>query len=173
MRKDINEYVFRELMTCEAADSLPRLFNIYYFNMCSISPFHDTYTEEQAKWVECIFDAIKKPQRKIILILRNSDLAGFFMYYINNLTFMMEEIQFTPQCQGTGLLRQLYLYLLSRIPLDTEHVEAYSHKNNIRSQDILAHLGLEKADETPDGYFYHYKGRYDIFRDTIFRGKNA
>lgn len=173
MKKSIDNIIFREMMTCEAADYLPRLFDIYYCNMCSISPSSGTYTEEKAKWIECISAAINKPQRKIILILRDSDLAGFFMYYINNLTFMMEEIQFKPQYQGTGLFRQLYFYLLSRIPLDTEFVEAYSHKNNIKSQSILAHFGLEKTKEPPDGYFYHYKGRYDIFRDTIFRGKNA
>lgn len=42
-------------------------------------------------------------------------------------------------------------------------VEAYAHKDNIKSQMILSHLGLYKNGENKNGTSYHFVGKDDLF----------
>jgi RimJ/RimL family protein N-acetyltransferase len=82
----------------------------------------------------------------------------------------MEEIEFIPECQGqNNLFKQLYGFVLSILPENIVYVEAYSHKNNTKSQRILQHLGLEIIGENKSGKSYHFKGLYDDLKKWYYR----
>ncbi|MBQ6019494.1 MAG: hypothetical protein IJL26_04860 [Clostridia bacterium] len=72
----------------------------------------------------------------------------------------MEDIQFKPEYHGSGLFAELYRYLTTIIPAETRYVEAFSGKENIKSQEILKHLGLTVIGENKNGRSYHFKGAY-------------
>ncbi len=61
---------------------------------------------------------------------------------------------------GTGLFSEFYKWLVRQLPEDILYVEAYAHKNNIKSQGILNYLGLTVSGENNNGNSFYYKGRY-------------
>ena len=150
----------RTLESREAAAVLPALYEILCNNMNGIDPAEGSYEDGMKSWTGIIAKALEKPQRKMLLLYAGGELAGFFMYYVNNGVFMMEEIQFKTPYQGTGLFQALYRHLIEIIPGDTETVEAYAHKRNTKSQGVLGHLGLAVVGENKDGSCWHYRGSY-------------
>lgn len=127
------------------------LFDILHTNMSRIAPTGNSKETDFAKWYDAVSDGLRQDARKIVLIYRvDADaekLVGFFQYYTNEDTFMMEEIQILPSYHGTGVFRALYGYVLARIPQDLTYVTAYAEAQNERSHAILRHLGLECAGE--------------------------
>ena len=128
--------------------------------MAAIIPDSDDFS----CWYEAVGDGLRSAQRQIILMKDNGNIIGFFQYYTNGDTFMMEEIQFQAMYQGTGLFRALYGFVLSKIPADLTAVEAYANTNNSKSIAILEKLGLSNIGRTKDGNLYHFKGN---FQDLI------
>ena len=139
---------------------LPKLFELLSSNMSIIAPTGNSYDEDYRIWLSNIESAMQKPQRQIILMLCDNDIVGYFQYYINSRTFMMEEIQIEKSYQGTGIFSAFYSWLVYQLPNDIECVEAYAHKKNIKSQGILEHLGLKQLGESKNGNSYHYIGEY-------------
>ena len=45
-------------------------------------------------------------------------------------------------------------------PIQTKFVEAFSSKENIKSQEILKHLGLNVIGENKNGKSLHFTGEY-------------
>ena len=89
-------------------------------------------------------------------------LVGYFQYYINDATnsIMMEEIQIMKELQGAGLFSEFYKWLVKQLPKDIVFVEAYANKKNIKSQNILKHLGLVESGENKNGNSFYYRGKY-------------
>jgi len=139
---------------------LPKLFELLSSNMSIIAPTGNSYDEDYRIWLSNIEPAMQKPQRQIILILCDNDIVGYFQYYINSRTFMMEEIQIEKSYRGTGIFSAFYSWLVYQLPNDIECVEAYAHKKNFKSQGILEHLGLKQLGESKNGNSYHYIGEY-------------
>lgn len=137
---------------------LSEVFQILHGNMDLIAPAGGTYEEDFAVWQGYIVPAMQEEQRQMVLILCGGDLAGYFQYSIHAGSFMMEEIQIKPEYQGTGLFRELYRWLEKELPSGLVSVEAYSNKNNEKSQKILEHLGLRRVGENKSGSSYHYRG---------------
>ena len=50
--------------------------------------------------------------------------------------------------------------MTSIIPTETKYAEAFAHKNNMKSQGILRHLGLEAVGESDNGNCLHFQGEY-------------
>ena len=98
------------------------MYDILHTNMSQIAPTGNTYEEDKAMWTSCVKPALEQGRRNIILIFKENDLAGFFQYYINETTFMMDEIQFKPEYQGSGIFAELYSYLVKIIPSETRYV---------------------------------------------------
>ena len=73
----------------------------------------------------------------------------------------MEEIQIRPAWRGKEVFRNLYGFLLPNLHSGIQNVAAYAHKENIRSQEILRHLGLNIDGENKDGTCFHFGGKYD------------
>lgn len=142
----------------EADDLLPHLFCLLYENMNEIAPSGLSEAEELPGWLEAVGPAVQKEPRKIVLVKDGGELIGYFQYYINETTFMMEEIQFKRAYHGSGLFNALYSFLYQTIKAFPESVEAYSHKDNLKSQCILEHLGLERIGENKNGSCFHYRG---------------
>lgn len=157
--------VFTYLDKSEFSAVAAELFGILTDNMAAIDP-----AGAFRHWYEAVGDGLRREQRQIILIRDAGNLIGFFQYYTNADTFMMEEIQLKSPYQGTGLFRALYGFVLSEIPADLTFVEAYTHTNNIKSIGILEKLGLSKIARTKDGNFYHFRGNFQDFIKWYNRG---
>ena len=126
--------------------------------MSVIAPTGNSYEEDYRLWYSAVAPALEKDVRQIILIYKDTEIIGYFQYYVNETTFMMEEIQFIKEYHGTGLFQHLYSYLFEIISQETPHVEAYAHKQNQKSQSILKHLGLQIIGENKNGNSYYFRG---------------
>lgn len=153
---------------------LPSLFRILHSNMSVIAPTGNDFEKDYRIWIEAVSHGIQQDARKIVLIYDDAEIIGYFQYYVNSSTFMMEEIQFKKEYQGTGIFRLLYSYLFEIIPQETLYAEAYVHKQNSKSQNILKHLGLQIVGESRNGNSYHFRGdcrnvlkRYDARERSI------
>ena len=149
---------FRILQKNEATDILPILFKILHSNMSVICTTKNSYVDDYRLWLDAVAPALEKDARHIILIYDDTEIIGYFQYYVNVTTFMMEEIQFNKEYHETGLFRRLYSYIYEIIPEETPYVEAYAHKQNQKSQSILKHLGLQIIGENKNGNSYHFRG---------------
>lgn len=166
--------LFHRLPKNDAEDILSVLFKILHSNMSVIAPTGNDYEKDYRIWIKAVSNGLKQDERQIILIYDDAEIIGYFQYYVNSSTFMMEEIQFKKEYQGTGIFRLLYSYLFEIILQETLYVEAYAHKQNSKSQNILKHLGLQIVGESRNGNSYHFRGdcrnvlkRYDVRERSI------
>ncbi len=166
----MNGFSFKPLKPESINTYLQEMYDILHKNMNRIAPTGNTYEEDKAMWTSCVQPALEQGRRNITLIFKGNDLVGFFQYYVNTTTFMMDEIQFKSEYQGSGLFTELYRYLIKTIPAETQYTEAYANKENLKSQEILKHLGLEIIGENKDGNSYHFRGKY---RKLIERYKDS
>lgn len=136
------------------------IFNILADNMTVIAPTGNTREDDYNCWYGCVSDGLKRDERQIILIKDNGNIIGFFQYYTNENTFMMEEIQFKSEYQGKGVFRALYGFVIPHIRDDIEFVEAYASISNSKSIGILEKFGLINIGLNKNGRSYHFKGNY-------------
>ena len=108
--------LFHKLPENEAENILSVLFKILHSNMSVIAPTGNDYEKDYRIWIEAVSHGLKQDARQIILIYDDAEIIGYFQYYVNSSTFMMEEIQFKKEYQGTGIFRLLYSYLFEMIP---------------------------------------------------------
>ncbi|MBQ8834288.1 MAG: hypothetical protein IJ001_05120 [Oscillospiraceae bacterium] len=142
------------------------IFKIFRDNMETIAPSGMSCEDEYRWWREAVGDGLKADARQIILVRRTdtNQIIGFFQYYTNETTFMIEEIQILSEYQGTAnFLHRLYGFVLANIPQDLEFVEAYARKENIRSIALQRKLGMEIVGSDKSGTLYHLKGRFSDF----------
>lgn len=142
------------LSVCEA------LFDILADNMEKIAPTGNTREYDYKCWFNGVSDGLRREERQLVLIKNSIEIIGFFQYYINEDTFMMEEIQFKPTYHGKGLFRQLFGFLLENINAGTNFVEAYANKENHKSIGILKKLGLSVIGTNKSASCYHFKGNF-------------
>ena len=136
------------------------IFNILADNMTVIAPTGNTREEDYNCWYGCVSDGLKHNERKIVLIKDNNVIIGFFQYYLNEDTFMMEEIQLMPEYHGKGVFRALYNFVIPHIKDDIKFVEAYASVTNSKSIGILEKFGLINIGLNKNGRSYHFKGYY-------------
>ena len=137
-----------------------QFFDILADNMTMIAPTGNSREEDFVLWSDAVSGGLQREERQIILIKDNETIVGFFQYYTNADTFMMEEIQFRPEYQGKGVFRKLYGFIPKNIRNDLEFVEAYASINNQRSIGILEKFGLLNIGLNKNGHSYHFKGRF-------------
>ncbi len=136
------------------------IFNILADNMEIIAPTGNTREEDYKCWYDGISDGLKRDERRIILIKDIGRIIGFFQYYTNSDTFMMEEIQLKSEYQGKNIFRKLYGFLFKNIRDDIKFVEAYANTENHKSIGILEKLGLSKIGTNKSGSCFRFKGNY-------------
>lgn len=136
------------------------LFNILADNMEIIAPTGNAREEDYECWYEGVSNGLIRDERQIVLIKEADIIIGFFQYYTNADTFMMEKIQFKPEYQGKNIFRELYGFLISNIMEDINFVEAYANITNEKSIGILKKLGLSKIGMNKNGRCFHFKGHY-------------
>ncbi len=149
-----------ELGSADRATVLPHLFAILYENMNPIAPLDVPFETARGEWVAIIADALQDARRTLLLLKDGEETIGFFMYAVNRESglFLMEELQLDARYHGTGIFRQIYDTVLPSLPEEITEVMAYAHKNNLRSQGILAHLGLAVVGENKNGSSYRFCG---------------
>lgn len=138
-----------------------KLFDILADNMEVIAPTGNTRENDYKCWYEGVSNGLKRNERQIILIKETDKFIGYFQYYTNADTFMMEEIQIKPEYHGKNIFRELYGFLISKISEDLKYVEAYANIANHKSIGILEKLGLKKVGTNKSGRSFHFKGKYD------------
>ncbi len=158
--KALTAVVFSYLNKSEFDGVAGILFNILADNMTKIAPTGNTREVDFGFWYNAVKEGLSREERQIILMKVNGNIAGYFQYYVNSDTFMMEEIQIIHAFKGTGVFRDLYGFLISEIPESTKYVEAYANINNLKSIEILKRLSLEKIGKNKNGNSYHFKGKY-------------
>ena len=136
------------------------IFDILSGNMTKIAPTGNTLEEDFKMWFSCLGEALQREERQIILVKDNEAIVGYFQYYTNKDTFMMEEIQLVPEYQGKGIFRSLYSFVLNNIKSDLKSVEAYASTSNKKSIGILERFGLENIGLNQNGRSYHFKGEF-------------
>lgn len=137
-----------------------RIFDILADNMTVIAPTGNSREKDFSLWSDAVSGGLKREERQIILIKDGITLVGFFQYYTDADTFMMEEIQFIPEYQGKGIFRELYGFVLNNIRNDLAFVEAYASINNQKSIGILEKFGLSNMGLNKNGRSYHFKGKF-------------
>ena len=156
----MSHFIFRQLKSEDIPVFADEIFSILANNMRAIAPTGNSYDEDYKIWLECAVPAWREEKNSVILIFCGEPLCGYFQYSVKDSTLRMEDIQFKPEYQGSGLFAGLYNYLMGIIPAQTKYVEAYASKENIKSQGILKHLGLTVIDENKNGRSLHFKGDY-------------
>ena len=139
------------------------IYNILADNMSIIAPTGNTREDDFIEWYRAVGEGLKKENRHIILISENetNQIIGYFQYYTNIDTFMMEEIQICHKFQGKdNIFRDLYGFVLKNISTDLLYVEAYANKLNHKSIGILGKLGLKIVGENRSGKSFHFKGNF-------------
>ncbi len=145
-----------------------QLFSILVSNMTAIAPTGNTFEEDFAVWSAQVLPALEKPARQIVCIYDDTDLIGFFQYYVHKSLFMMEEIQFKKEYHSRdNLFRRLYVYVLSNLPSSIRTVEAYANKKNVKSQGILDHIGLRVVAEEERNL--RYRGNFSDLAAWLYR----
>ncbi len=151
-------------------NTLPFLFDILHSNMNVIAPTGNTYEDDFRIWYDNILPAMHKTARQIVLMHNNDKIVGYFQFCEHDKIFMMQEIQIIPDFQGTGLFRLFFIWFFDQLHKNMQFVEAYSHKNNVRSQGILERFGLKKVGMNKSCNSYFYRGSYKDFVNA-FIGK--
>lgn len=151
---------FEYLNKADFSVILPVIFDILADNMEKIAPTGNTREEDYMSWYEGVSGGLKRDKRQIVLIKDSDCIIGFFQYYTNDDTFMMEEIQFKPEYQGKNIFRKLYGFLISNIREDIKFVEAYANTENLKSIGILECLGLSKIGLNKNGRCFRFRGNY-------------
>jgi len=141
------------------------IFRILHTNMNVIAPSGNSMEEDYSEWYSAVSRGLLSDARQIVLMYSDGAPAGFFQYYTTNDTLMMEEIQIKSEYRGSGIFRELYRWLLTKIPESVTAVEAYSHKENLNSQGVLGHLGLTVIGENKNGNSYHFRGDMSRIRE--------
>lgn len=136
------------------------IFNILADNMEKIAPTGNTREEDFKCWYEGVSNGLKRDERQIVLIKDADSIIGFFQYYTNADTFMMEEIQLKPKYHGKNIFRDLYGFLIENIREDIEFVEAYANITNHKSICILEKMGLSRIGMNKNGRCFHFRGIY-------------
>ena len=142
------------------------LFALLHANMEPMVPGEFVFEE----WKNAVGGGMKSPKRQIVLMNDGEKLAGFFQYYVNDTTFMMEEIQIRPEYQQKyGIFRQLYGWLIPQFPNRPLYAEAYNHPQNQKSHGILYRMGLALQDV--ENGFRHYKGTFEALLEWLTKGE--
>ena len=137
------------------------IFDILSNNMTKIAPTGNTLEEDFRMWLSAVSSGLQRDERQIILIKDSENVVGFFQYYTNEDTFMMEEIQFKPEYQSKGIFRKLYGFVFKNIRNDLKFVKAYANICNKKSIGILGKLGLDNIGLNKNGHSYHFKGEFN------------
>ena len=156
----MNHVEFKQLKNEDIPIFIEEIFAILANNMRAIAPTGNSYDEDREIWLKYAVPVWRAGKSNVILIICEDMLCGYFQYSLTDTTFIMEEIQFKKGYQGCGLFSELYRYLTTIIPIQTKFVEAFSSKENIKSQEILKHLGLTVIGENKNGKSLHFKGEY-------------
>lgn len=151
---------FEYLNKLEFSKFAHQIFDVLADNMTVIAPTGNNREDDFKLWFEAVSSGLQRKEREIVLIKDKENLVGFFQYYTNEDTFMMEEIQIKFAYQGKGVFRELYCFVLNNINSELEFVEAYANINNHKSICILGKLGLSNIGLNKNGHSYHFKGEF-------------
>ena len=158
---------FHYMSTHDCDIILSQLFGILYSNMNVIASTNNSYEDDLRNWMSCIVPTLQNDLRKTVLIYCDSELIGFFRYYLYNnfRSLLMEEIQIKSEYQGMGIFSRFCRWLVNELPHNVLVVEAFVNKHNYNSIAVLEHLGLRCVGENKNGISFHYQGDYSFLVD--------
>ena len=146
---------------------LPKLFDLYYENMCVIAPSGLGYAQERQQWLDAVSPALDKDPRKILLCTGEEGLLGYIQFYTRNDLLMIEEVQIAKAYQRTLLFAQLCRFLKGTLPEEIHYVEAYADDRNVNSRKLMEKLGMNLLEE--EGQFVYLRGDFDRISQRLCR----
>lgn len=161
----MNHFVFKHMKNEDIPIYTDDIFSILANNMRAIAPTGNTFKKDYEIWLNSAVPAWREGKCSVILIFDGDILCGYFQYSFTNTTFKMEDIQFKPEFQGSGLFAELFHYLTSIVPEHIKYVDAFANKENIKSQEILTLLGLTVIGENKNGRSFHFEGEYQALAE--------
>jgi hypothetical protein len=150
----------------------PELFAILDTNMREILPGRLSYAEEYALWFSAVEEGLRADARQILLVRENGSgrLLGFAQYYANPDVLMLEEELILPEYQGKpNFLGKLSRFLLASLSVTPSYVEAYTHRENVRSIALQQKLGMAPVATEDDFPFLHFRGAFAAFSARFTR----
>ncbi len=160
--KTVNIYIAEKQKLMGA---LPVIFEILYENMTAIIPSDNDKESDYFLWKESVIKNIDSGNTHYVLFYRGEKIIGYFQYRVVNEFFYMDEMQIIKNEQGSGLFRQLFSFLLSTLPDSITTVVAYANKNNVKSQNILIHLGFSNYGVNASGNSIRYECAYNNLKE--------
>ena len=139
---------------------LRELSAVFHLNMAVFLEGGDS-EQAQNHWIREVSDALTKENRQILLCAAGQTLAGFLMYYVRGDMVMIEEIQIRDEYRFSGVFSGLCKFLAASLPGNIGTIEAYAHKGNRRSIDIMGKLGMTPVPKEDASPFVHMQGKID------------
>ena len=160
---------FKYLNKSEKNTFLPFLFDIFYANMSGHLQSSKSYEQERDEWLSEVSPALEKELRQVILCYSEGELAGFLMYYVREDMLMIEEVQLKEEFQRTRAFYLLCRHLMRALPENIRTVEAYAHKSNQNSQNLMLALGMECIGAIESLGIVHLRGLAEKIRAKLCR----
>ena len=160
---------FKYLNKTEKNTFLPLLFDIFYNNTIELAPSEKSYELQRDEWLSEVSPALDKEPRQVILCYCDGELAGFLMYYVREDMLMIEEVQLKEEFQRTRAFYLLCRHLMRALPENIRTVEAYAHKSNQNSQNLMLALGMECIGEIESLGIVHLRGSAQKIKERFLR----
>ena len=160
---------FKYLNKSEKNTFLPLLFDIFYANMSEHLQSSKSYEQERDEWLSEVSAALGKEARKMIVCTDGESPVGFLMYYVREDMLMIEEVQLKEEFQRTRAFYLLCRHLMRALPENIMTVEAYAHKSNQNSQNLMLALGMECIGAIESLGIVHLRGLAEKIRAKLCR----
>lgn len=147
---------------------LPQMFALFHENMHQFINDNRSYETQKANWISEISPALDKDPRQVILCTDDECFVGFLMYYTRHNLLMVEEVQIQRAYQKTSLFPTLCNFLKKNLSDDIQYIEAFAHKENLYSQQLMCKLGIHPIPGQEEFPFVHLRGTIDLAR-KIFK----
>lgn len=133
------------------------LFCILAGNMSKIAPTGCSPEEDYAVWFPAVSQRLQRGECRIALALDAGMPIAYFQFCTADGLFMMEEMEIDPACQGSGVFRGLYGFVLPQA-VGCTCVEAYANRANEKSIGILKKMGLQPIGTNKSSRSLHFRG---------------
>ena len=133
------------------------LFELLYRNSLEIAPT-SSYSDEREEWFSAILPAMQDKRRHIAIAKCKDFPVGFLQYSTADGHLFIEELQLDRTARKTTLILKLISLMLSNIPDGIHTLEAYAHRQNKASIELILSLGLSEIRRLPEIGAIHYSG---------------
>ena len=151
-------FSFRNIDKRDMDNIAPELFRILSENMSAIAPTGNSFDDDYQMWSSYVLsDDFWTSDRKIVMMLSNDEIVGYFQYCVHGDILTVEEVEIEEKYQRTALFGRFLRYIKDNMPPGVRYIEAYVNKLNSNSHRITTKLGFKIVGENKNGKSWHYR----------------